>query len=111
MKVESGVGEQSNLNTNNSTFSRSHWTSLKILLSIAHTGLCLRLVELCKLLAYYTEETKMKDLSNKTVSPVPRTNSSDLHPSHFQTVPSSELRTQKKTGLSFDSFLSPSFST
>lgn len=35
MKVESGVGEQSNLNTNNSTFSRSHWTSLKTALRLA----------------------------------------------------------------------------
>lgn len=51
----------------------------------------------------------MKDLSNKNVSPVPLSNSSDLH--HFQTVPSAELRTQKKTGLSFDSFLSPPFPT
>lgn len=51
----------------------------------------------------------MKDLSNKIFSPVPRTNSSDLH--HFQTVPSAELRTQEKTGLSFASFLSPPFPT
>lgn len=48
----------------------------------------------------------MKYLSNKNVNPVPRTNSSDLH--HFQTL----IRiANAKTGLSFASFLPPSFPT
>lgn len=62
------------------------------LFSVAHSDSGLSLNELCEPLAYYTEHNKMKDLSNKNVSLVPRTNSSDLH--HFQT-PSAELRTQK----------------
>lgn len=60
-------------------------TQLLLLLVLsAHSDSCLSLNELCEPLAYYTEHNKMKDLSNKNVNPVPRTNSSDLH--HFQTL-------------------------
>lgn len=97
-------GEQ--IDTMDSIFSRLQSVEILDLLSlfsIAHSDSGLNLIELCEPLAYYTEHNKMKDLSNKNVSPVPRTNSSDLH--HFQTL---SRAANAKTGRNFDSFLPPS---